>query len=82
MDTLAAEVGGEVVVMSLEQGKYYGFDEVGSDVWRRIEQPIVVSQLCAALALEYDADPDVIERDTIVLLEKLADQSLLETVHS
>jgi hypothetical protein len=77
-DALAAEVGGELVLMSVEHGKYYGLDDVGSDVWRRIEQPIAVEQLCAELAREYRGDPSAIERDVVALLEKFAGQDLLE----
>lgn len=77
-DALAADVGGEFVLMSVEQGKYFGLDEIGSEVWRRIEQPVGVAQLCAALASEYDGEAAVIERDVIALLQQLGEHDFLE----
>jgi hypothetical protein len=60
-DTLCAEVGGEIVLMSHTYDKYYGLDMVGADIWRRIKQPIEVAQLCAGLASDYSGDAATIE---------------------
>lgn len=77
---LAAEVGGEVVLMSVERGKYFGLDVVGSDIWKAIEAPTDVASLCDRLSRRYDGAPDVIARDVITLLQQLAAQDLLEPV--
>jgi hypothetical protein len=77
-EALAADVGGEVVLMSVEQAKYYGLDEIGSAIWHRIEAPIEVGQLCTALAKEYNADVATIERDVMALLEEMQAHQLLE----
>lgn len=75
---LAAEVDGEVVLMSVELGRYFGLDVIGADVWRRIENPVRVRDLCAALAADYDGAPEVIERDVLDLLRRMADRGLIE----
>lgn len=75
---LAAEIGGEVVLMSVERGNYYGLDEIGSDIWRRLEQPLRVADLVTALAADYDGEVAVIERDVLDLLTKLLDNGLVE----
>jgi hypothetical protein len=77
-DALAADVGGEVVLMSVEHGKYYGLDRVASDVWRRLEQPIAVAELCSLLRAEYAGDPDQIAREVVTLLEQLDAWGFLE----
>jgi hypothetical protein len=77
-DHMAAEVDGELVLMSVEKGNYYGLDAIGADIWRRLEKQAVVSDLCAALGEEYDADADTIRRDVLLLLEKLAAEGLIE----
>lgn len=77
-DPLAAEVDGEVVLMSVDLGRYFGLDVIGADVWRRMETPVRVSDLCAALAADYDGAPEVIERDVLELLHRMADRGLIE----
>ena len=75
---LAAEVSGEVVLMSLERGHYYGLDDIGSHIWSQIAQPVRVADLVARLAADYDGDPAVIESDVLDLLNRLLDHGLLE----
>src|ERR1700730_3673084 len=53
---LTAEVDGEIVMMSIEQGRYFGLDDIGSDIWKRIEQPCSFASLIDRLAADYDAD--------------------------
>lgn len=74
---LAAEVDGELVLMSVEQGLYFGLDPIGADIWRRIETPVRVSDLCAGLAADYDGDPLQIEHDVLALLSRMADRKLV-----
>lgn len=75
--TLSADVGGELVLMSVENGKYYGLDALGADVWNRLAQPIAVGELCDALIRDYDGEASRIEGDVLTLLERLTEQELL-----
>src|SRR5437764_8396562 len=71
---LAAEVDGEIVMMSIEQGRYFGLDDIASDIWRRLETPMTFAALVDSLAADYDADRETIAGDVRVLLEKMAAQ--------
>lgn len=77
-DVLAADVGGEIVLMSVERGKYFGLDEVGSEIWRAIEAPTDVAALCNRLLRNYDGLADVVERDVIALLHQLLEHDLIQ----
>jgi hypothetical protein len=67
----------EVVILSVERGSYFGLDEIGSEIWQRLESPIRVEALCDALVAKYDADRSTIERDVLALLERLAAEDLV-----
>jgi hypothetical protein len=69
---LAAEVDGEIVMMSIEQGRYFGLDDIGSDIWKRIDPPCSFSELIARLAADYDADRATIAADVRALLLRMA----------
>jgi hypothetical protein len=75
---LAAEINNELVLMSVEKGNYYGLDAIGADIWRRLETQVSVSDLCASMCREYDADASTIRRDVLALLERLAAEGLIE----
>ena len=67
---LAAEVEGEIVMMSIERGSYYGLDNIGSDIWKRIEQPCSFAALIDGLVADYDADRTTITVDVRLLLDQ------------
>jgi hypothetical protein len=74
---LTAEVGGEVVMMSIAQGRYYALDDISSDVWKRIEPPCTFGDLIDGLAADYDADRGTIEADVRTLLDRMAAQDVV-----
>ena len=76
-DHLAANVDGDVMLMSIAHGRYVGLDTISSDIWRRLQEPQAVGALCQSLARDYDADPKTIEREVIELLGKLHEQGLI-----
>ncbi|HYH37821.1 MAG TPA: PqqD family peptide modification chaperone [Azospirillum sp.] len=78
-DVLATEVDGEMVMMDIEKGVYFGLDAVGTDIWKRLEAPVTAAELAEGLSLDYDADPATIERDVLALLTAMADQGLVES---
>lgn len=75
---LSADVDNETVLMSIDSGRYYGLDEVGGDVWRRLTTPTSVGAVCQALGEDYDGDPAQIEHDVIALLIRLREEGLIE----
>jgi hypothetical protein len=75
---LAAEVDGEIVMMSIEQGRYFGLDDIGSDIWKRIEQPCSFAALVDALAADYEADRGTIAADVTALLTRMAEQDVVK----
>ena len=72
-----AEVDGEIVALSIEQGTCYGINRVGSRVWNLLTKPIRIRDLCAVLLAEYRVDPNVCEREVLGLLEELRAEGLI-----
>src|SRR5882757_3371528 len=77
---VATEVDREVVLMNVGRGRCYGLGETGTSVWRRLGSPIRVDDLCRELMLEYHADPEVLVKDVISLLEHLQEEGLVRVV--
>jgi len=71
---LAAEVDGEIVMMSIEHGRYFGLDDIASDIWKRIETPCSFAELIDRLLVDYDADRATIAADVRALLLGMAAQ--------
>jgi hypothetical protein len=74
---LTAEVGGEIVMMSIEQGHYFGLDHIGSDIWKRIEPPCSFAALIDGLAAYYEADRATIITDVTILLGHMVERDIV-----
>src|SRR5258708_40062570 len=74
---LTAEVDGEIVMMSIERGRYFGLDDIGSDIWKRIEPPGSFATLIHALRADYEADRATIATDVQNLLGRMVEQDVV-----
>jgi len=74
---LTAEVDGEIIMMSIEQGHYFGLDHIGSDIWKRIEPPCSFAILIDGLAADYEADRTTIVTDVQSLLDHMAKHDIV-----
>jgi hypothetical protein len=74
---VTAEVDGEIVMMSIEQGRYFGLDDIGSDIWKRIEPPCSFATLIDGLTAAYEADRATIAADVQSLLGRMVEQDVV-----
>jgi hypothetical protein len=74
---VATEVNNEVILMNLERDRCYGLGSTGSDIWRRLHNPIQVTELTAQLRGIYDSPPGQIESDVLRTLTELAIEGLI-----
>jgi hypothetical protein len=75
---LVAEVDGELMGMSVEQGTCYGFNSVGTRIWHLLAEPHTLDSLCAKLAEEYEVSDDVCRREVAELVQRLRDENLVK----
>jgi len=75
-DAVFRELEGESVLLNLETGMYYGLDAVGTRAWQLAAVDGSLRAVRDALVEEYDAAPDVIERDLLSLADALVGKGL------
>jgi len=79
-EQVSADLGGEVAILSLANGVYYGLDDVGARVWALLQEPRTIAEIRDAIVAEYDVDEDVAGRDLLLLLTRLAAERLLQVI--
>jgi hypothetical protein len=77
-DQVSSDLGGEVAILDLKAGMYYGLDEVGARIWELIQEPRAVREVHNMLLSQYDVERERCERDLLSLLQQLADEGLVE----
>ena len=75
---MSRDVGEETVILGIEEGMYYGLDQVASRIWSLLQEPCRVSDICDVVVAEYEVTPEECQRDVVALLGQLADQRLIE----
>jgi hypothetical protein len=74
---LATDLDEETILMSIEQGAYYGMEATARRIWQLLEQRLQVASLCQQLATEYNIVPDVCRPDVLSFLEELRSEGLI-----
>lgn len=64
--------------MSLQQGVYYGLEDVGARVWELVQQPQHVQDIVEALLRDYAVEDEQCQRDVLALLQQLMREGLIE----
>jgi hypothetical protein len=72
---------GDLAILNLKDGVYYGLNSVGSRIWALLQAPVTVMELRDALLAEYDVDVDGCTRELVALLNDLSNKELIE-VHA
>jgi hypothetical protein len=77
-DQVSSDLGGEVAILNMRAGMYYGLDEVGARVWQLLQEPTVVGDIQATIAQEYEVESTRARDDVLALLTQMADAGLIE----
>lgn len=77
-DQVSSDLGGDIAILDLKGGTYYGLDAVGARIWNLIQEPKTVREVRDILVSEYEVEPGRCERDLIALLWRLAGEGLIE----
>jgi hypothetical protein len=76
----STDLDDETILMSIEQGAYYGMEQTARRTWDLLATPQKVSQLCTRIAEEYKVAPEVCTPDILVFLEELLHEGLIVTL--
>lgn len=54
--TISGRLHDEMVMMDLEQGKYFSLNPVATRIWDLLEKELTVDELCALLREDYEVE--------------------------
>lgn len=77
---IVSDMGGEKVMLSIENGKYYNLGEMGGEIWELIQDKITTNEIIATLLSRYDVEKSVCEEQVVTFLEHLYEEKLIEVV--
>jgi predicted RND superfamily exporter protein len=69
--TISGRLHDELVMMDLEQGKYFSLNPVATRIWDLLEKEKTLDELCALLTEEYDVESNQCMDEVRELLEEM-----------
>ena len=74
---VAAEIDGDLVMMSIEQGEYFGITGVGSRSWELLATPTTVADIARVICTEYAVEEAACQADMQTFVEELIQLGLV-----
>lgn len=77
---LTSSVADELVMFDTEKGKYYGLNDIATEIWKILEEPLSVEELCETLTVEFEVSEEQCRSDLLTFLPKLLEKGLIDKV--
>ena len=78
-EMVTSNIDGEIVMMSIDHGEYYGLDEIGSRIWELLENPMTIEHLIDILVEEFEVNKETCTSDTLEFLNDLAQKNIISS---
>ena len=80
-DLASADLHGEVIVLDVNTGYYYGLNEVGASIMNLIKKPMSVTTIRDTLLQEYEVEAKELEHDVLSFLKMMEDRQLIRVMN-
>lgn len=77
-ELIATEMDGDLVMMHVESGEYYGISGIGIRVWELLSVPISPAEIVRSICTEFEVDADIARADVQEFLVDLGSRCLID----
>lgn len=80
--TISGRLHDEMVMMDIDQGKYFSLNPVATRIWEMLEKELSIDEICSQLADEYDVETVQCRTETEELLGQMERMGLVRRAES
>ncbi len=80
-DVTETEFEGKIVLLHIENGEYYNFNETGSDLWNWLVEVKTLEQLLTLITEKYSVTEEECRQDIITWLNEALARKLIKIVN-
>jgi hypothetical protein len=73
---ISRDLDGETVILNLDTGVYFGLDEIGTVIWKHIQDTAHLREVRDRVTADYDVTPDAAAQDLLRLAEQFVSRGL------
>lgn len=77
-DVTETEFEGKIVLLHIENGEYYNFNQTGSDLWNYLAEPRSLDELVKLIEEKYSITAENCQTDILLWLESAISKKLLK----
>lgn len=77
-DQVSCDLGEEAAILGLKNSVYYGLNPLGAQIWRLLQEPRSIEEICRRIVSEYDVTRERAESDLLHLLQQMLSEGLVE----
>jgi coenzyme PQQ synthesis protein D (PqqD) len=74
----ACDLDGEMVILQLDSGVYFGLNGVGTSIWNYIQEQRSIEDVISQMMVEYKVARTICEREILTLLQNMAAHGLVD----
>jgi hypothetical protein len=75
--TISGRLHDEMVMMNIDQGKYFSLNNSATVIWEKLENPLSLEELCEILMEEYDVGKEQCRDDVEIHLNEMLRNGLI-----
>jgi len=80
--TLSTTLDGESLILHVDSGQYFGFNDVGTEIWQSLEEPQSIAELTEQIVSEYNVSKDRCHDDIIEIVFELIEKDLVKVAET
>ena len=77
-ELLSVEMDGDLVMMSIESGNYFGVSGIGPSIWNFLETPKQFDEVVNEIVENFEVEPELAAIDLHKFVAKLAENGMIE----
>jgi hypothetical protein len=77
-DLVTAPMDGDIVMLSISKGNYYGINPVGVQVWEWLDRPKSLRELAQSMVQVYEVDQTTAESDLQRFVARLLQEDIVQ----
>ncbi|AFY57877.1 Coenzyme PQQ synthesis protein D (PqqD) [Rivularia sp. PCC 7116] len=81
-NVLAQDLAGESVLLNIKTEQYFSLDDIGTRMWQTLIEKDSIQSAIDALQVEYQVEPELLQKDVKNLIEELLANELVEVSNS
>jgi hypothetical protein len=76
-EIISSKIDDEVIMMSIEEGKYFGLDSIGSIIWELLEESNSLKEILPQLISEFEVSEEQCQKDCMTFILDMLDKKVL-----